>query len=233
MAAKYEGLANLGSFLGGVGSVLPVVGNVIGSITGDNKPPDYASLYAQLAPGQAQITTQQYMLGAAMQPVSQAQGLLTQIYGQSAYDQFKNSLNKDQTAAGMLAGIASQYANSAIGAQDLTNKAKIATETLGLETASKMANTYANAAANLQNQILTGEQGMLLPTATATAAAGQTAQQAKNQLAANIGSTNLDIRRQQENTRNAMALQRAQVEGQLALKRYGAGMALAGQAAFA
>jgi hypothetical protein len=233
MAAKYEGLANVGSFLGGVGSFLPGVGSLIGSLTGANQQPDYASLYAQLAPGQSQITTQQYMLGAAMQPVSQAQGLLTQIYGQSAYDQFKNARDKDQTAAGMLAGIASQYSNAAIGAQDLTNKAKIATETLGLETASKMANTYATAAANLQNQILTGEQGMLLPTATATAAAGQTAQQAKNQLAANIGATNLDIRKQQENTRNAMALQRAQVEGQLALKRYGAGMALAGQAAFA
>ena len=226
-------LAALGSFLGNVGGAASGIGSLVGALSGAGQQPDYASLYAQLAPGQSQITTQQYMLGAAMQPVSQAQGLLTQIYGQSAYDQFKNARDKDQTAAGMLAGIASQYANAAIGAQDLTNKAKIATETLGLETASKMANTYANAAANLQNQILTGEQGMLLPTATATAAAGQTAQQAKNQLAANIGATNLDIRRQQENTRNAMALQRAQVEGQLALKRYGAGMALAGQAAFA
>jgi hypothetical protein len=226
-------LAALGSFLGNVGGAASGIGNLVGAFTGAGQQPDYASLYAQLAPGQSQITTQQYMLGAAMQPVSQAQGLLTQIYGQSAYDQFKNARDKDQTAAGMLAGIASQYSNAAIGAQDLTNKAKIATETLGLETASKMANTYATAAANLQNQILTGEQGMLLPTATATAAAGQTAQQAKNQLAANIGATNLDIRKQQENTRNAMALQRAQVEGQLALKRYGAGMALAGQAAFA
>ena len=141
MAAKYEGLANVGSFLGGVGSFLPGVGSLIGSLTGANQQPDYASLYAQLAPGQSQITTQQYMLGAAMQPVSQAQGLLTQIYGQSAYDQFKNARDKDQTAAGMLAGIASQYSNADIGAQDLTNKAKIATETLGLETASKMANT--------------------------------------------------------------------------------------------
>jgi hypothetical protein len=65
------------------------------------------------------------------------------------------------------------------------------------------------------------------------AAAGQTAQQGKNQLASNIASTNLDIRQQQEQTRNQMALQRAQIEGQLALRREARGAALAGQAAFA
>jgi hypothetical protein len=74
---------------------------------------------------------------------------------------------------------------------------------------------------------------LLNPTAASLAAAGQTAQQGKNLLATNIGSTNLGIRQQQEQTRNELVKQRAATEGQLALKRYGAGLALAGQAAFA
>jgi hypothetical protein len=43
----------------------------------------------------------------------------------------------------------------------------------------------------------------------------------------------MDIRREQEKTKNALALQRGQVEGQLAMKRFGAGMALAGAQMFA
>jgi hypothetical protein len=85
----------------------------------------------------------------------------------------------------------------------------------------------------LANTTLTGEAQTLLPTATAVASAGQTAQQGKNQLAASIGAANLDIRKEQERTRNQMALQRAQTEGQLALRREARSAALGGQAAFA
>jgi hypothetical protein len=230
--AALAGLANFGSFLGGVGSAAGGIGSLFGALGGGGQP-DYASLYAQLAPGQTALTTQQYLLGAQLQPWIQAMGAETTIRGQSAYDQFKNALNKDQTAAGMLAGISSQYASSAIGLQDLGAKGRLATETLGVESAKNLAETYATAANNLATTTLTGEAQSLLPTAQAVASAGQTAQQGKNQLAASIGATNLDIRKQQEQTRNQMALQRAQTEGTLALRRQAMGAALAGQAAFA
>lgn len=226
-------LAGIGSVLGGIGSAAGGIGSLIGAFGGGGGQPDYATLYSQLAPGQTLLSMQQYLMGAQLQPWIQAMGAETTVRGQSAYDQFKNSLNKDQTAAGMLAGISSQYASSAIGLQDLAAKGRLAAETLGLETAKDLATTYATAAYNLANTTMLGEAQTLLPTAQATAAAGQAAQLGKNQLASNIASTNLDIRRQQEQTRNQMALQRANIEGQLALRREARGAALAGQAAFA
>lgn len=233
MVLPLAGLSSVGTFLGGVGTAAGGIGGLFGALGGGGDQPDYASLYAQLAPGQTSLTMQQYLAGAYLQPWVQGMGAETTIRGQSAYDQFKNSLNKDQTAAGMLAGISSQYASSAIGLQDLAAKGRLAAETLGLETANDLAKTYATAAYNLSNTALAGEAQSLLPTAQATAAAGQAAQLGRNQLASNIGSTNLDIRQQQEQTRNQMALQRAQVEGQLALRREARGAALSAQAAFA
>jgi hypothetical protein len=232
MAAKFAGLANLGSLFGGIGTAAGGIGSLLGAFGAGNQP-DYPSLYAQLAPGATQMGVQQTLMGAYLQPWVQAMGAETTIRGQSAYDQFKNALNKDQTAAGMLAGISSQYASSAIGLQDLGAKGRLATETLGVETAKNLADTYATAASNLATSTLAGEYQTLLPTAQAVASAGQTAQQGKNQLAASIGATNLDIRKQQEQTRNQMALQRAQTESTLALRRQAQGAALAGQAAFA
>ena len=225
-------LAGLGSALGGLGTAAGGIGSLFGAMGGGGQT-DYASLYSQLAPGQTRLTTQQYITGATLQPWLTAENAQTQILGQSAYDQFKNALTKDQTAAGMLAGISSQYASSAIGLQDLAAKGRLAAETLGLETANDLAKSYATAASNLANTTLTGEAQTLLPTATAVANAGQTAQQGKNQLAASIGSANLDIRKEQERTRNQMALQRAQTESQLALRREARSAALGGQAAFA
>jgi hypothetical protein len=52
-------------------------------------------------------------------------------------------------------------------------------------------------------------------------------------MVSDISRTNLDISKMQENTRSQLAVQRGNIEGQLALKRYGAGMALAGQRMFA
>ena len=230
-------LANFGTFLGGAGAAAGGIGSLFGALGGGRTQQpsldDQATLYAQLAAGQVPLTMQQYRYGAMLQPWLQAEGAETQIAGQSAYDQFKNALQKDQTAAGQLAGIASQYASSAIGLQDLAGKGRLAAETLGIETAGNMAKNYATAASNLATGTLSGEAGLLNPTGASLAAAGQTAQQGKNLLATNIGSTNLGIRQQQEQTRNELVKQRAATEGQLALKRYGAGLALAGQAAFA
>lgn len=225
-------LAAAGEFLGGFGQAAAGIGTLAGALQGGQQP-DYPSLYAQLAPGATQMAVQQTLMGAQLQPWLQAMGAETTIRGQNAYDQWKLSADKDKTAAGTLAGISSQYASSAIGLQDLGAKGRLATETLGVELAKTAAETYATAAANLANTTLTGEAQALLPTAQAVAAAGQTAQQGKNQLASSIASTNLNIRQQQEQTRNQMALKRADIEGQLALRREARGAALAGQAAFA
>ena len=188
---------------------------------------------AQLAPGQTVLTTQQYELGARLQPVLQAQSLLSKIYGESAWRQFTDASDKDKTAAGMLAGITSQYANSAIGAQDKANLSKIAAETLGFENAAKIANTYASAAAALKQQELTGLQALLAPTSQALASAGQTAQQGKNQLASNIGATNLEIKKDQERTRNRLVEIRAATESAFAKSRLAQNIAMTGQAYFA
>lgn len=85
----------------------------------------------------------------------------------------------------------------------------------------------------LESTALQGEQALLQPTATSLASAGQQTLAGQNQLAQMIASTNLDIAKGQENTRNQLALQRGQVEGQLAIKRYGAQMAAQGRASFA
>lgn len=231
-APAFAGLANIGKFLGGAGEAFTGLGTLAGALQSGQQP-DYPSLYAQLAPGATQMAVQQTLLGAQLQPWLQAMGAETTIRGQGAYDQWSLARDKDKTAAGMLAGISSQYASSAIGLQDLAAKGRLAAETLGLETAGNLAQTYATAAANLANTTLTGEAQALLPTAQAVASAGQTAQQGKNQLAANIASANLNIRQQQEQTRNQMALKRADYEGQMALRREGRSAALAANAAFA
>ena len=85
----------------------------------------------------------------------------------------------------------------------------------------------------LEGTALQGEQALLQPTATALANAGDRTLAGQNQLAQMIASTNLDIAKAQENTRNQLALQRGQIEGQLALRRYGAQMAASGHARFA
>ena len=62
---------------------------------------------------------------------------------------------------------------------------------------------------------------------------GKSSLAGQNQAVANILSSNLRIAEQQEASRNRIAEQMANVEGQLALKRFGRGAALAGKAAVA
>jgi hypothetical protein len=230
-------LAAFGTAATGAGAAATGIGSLISAFRGGGASTtggaDLASLYPELAYGQLPITVEQQKFGYNMQPVLQMQGLQNQILGQTAYNQYQNSLNKDQTAAGMLAGIASQYANNAVDLLTKGKQAQMGMEVLGAENASKIAQTYAAAAGTLQNQILTGESGMLTPTAQATAQAGLAAQTGKNEMARKIGETNLGIRAAQEQTRNALVQQRAATEGQLAMKRLGAGLALGAQRAFA
>ncbi len=133
-----------------------------------------------------------------------------------------------ETGAGGRAGIESQTTlggKQLEGATLLGQGAQTGTTQLGQQTLLSQG--------NLEGAALQGEQALLQPTATSLASAGQQTLAGQNQLAQMIASTNLDIAKGQENTRNQLALQRGQVEGQLAIKRYGAQMAAQGRASFA
>lgn len=195
---------------------------------------DYASLYAgQLLPGNTLLTSAATELATLMAPYIGTEGIQSKVLGQSAYDQFDVAKQKEQSLTGLQTGIASQYASSAIGLGDLAAKAKLSTEMLGPETGAALTRQYAQGVQELATEGLKGQTQLLTPAATAFATMATEAQRASNKLAGDIATTNLDIRKMQEQTRNQLALQRGNIEGQLALKRFGAGMALAGQRAFA
>ena len=130
----------------------------------------------------------------------------------------------------------------ALGQQGIQAQQGIAEKTIGAASeqgaaaqqgTSLLANTLQQGTTELGKQTLTGETALLQPTATGLAQAGTAALAGENALAQNIAKTNLDIRKQQESTRNQLALQRGQVEGQLAMKRFGLQAALGGRAMFA
>lgn len=222
-------LAGAGMALGGIGSA---IGGIFGG--GGGGQADYSALYAsQLSPGQTRLSIAGQELAQMMAPYIRTLNLATNIQGQQAYDQFNQAINKEQMQSGLQAGIASQYASNVLGNQDLAAKARTSTELLGPETAAKLTGLYAQSVSQLQNTGLVGETTLLEPTAKAQATAGLQANLARNQLASDIAKTNLNIRTMQEDTRNKLALQRGQVEGQMALKRMGAGLALAGHRSFA
>lgn len=222
----------IGTALGGAGSLFGAVRG--GSSSGAAPGFDYASLYAgQLLPGNTLLTAAATELATLMAPYVGTEAIQSKVLGQSAYDQFDVAKQKEQTLAGLKAGIASQYASSAIGLGDLAGKARIATEMLGPEAAKGALDNYLAGVRELSLEGLKGQTTLLTPAATALATIGAESQRASNKLAGDIATTNLGIRQQQEQTRNQLALQRGNIEGQLALKRFGAGMAMAGQRAFA
>lgn len=223
VAAGITGVAGLGSALFG-----PKPQSSPGAVY------DYASLYAgQLLPGNTLLTSAATELASMMAPYLGTEAIQSKVLGQSAYDQFDIAKQKEQSLTGLQTGIASQYASSAVGLGDLAAKAKLSTEMIGPETAGALTRQYAQGVQELATEGLKGQTQLLTPAATAFATMATEAQRASNKLAGDIATTNLDIRKMQEQTRNQLALQRGNIEGQLALKRYGAGMALAGQRAFA
>jgi len=221
------------SLITGIGTLATGAGSLIGAVRGGGQQPDFASLYAtQLAPGNTKLTIAGQELAMLMAPYTGTQAATTAAQKENALTQLEQAAQKEQTQAGLQAGIASQYASNAIGLQDLSNKAKLSTELMGPEVASALAKQYGEAVQSLQEKTLTGETSLLAPAAQAFAQAGLSAQTAKNKQVNDLMSSNLRIGERQEDTRNALALQRGQIEGQLALKRFGAGMALAGHQAF-
>jgi len=226
-------LAGTGGTLLGVGSALSGLGALGSAFMGGGGQADYSSLYAQLVPGQARTTLAGQELASMMGAYTGLLGARSSVAQESALGQFDVATQKDLTAAGLQTGIASQLASSAIGLGEAAGKAKLATEMLGPETAASLAKQFGTTAGALQQTGLQGETQLLLPTATAAAQTGLEAAKTRNQQMLATTQTNLNIAKAQEDTRNALALQRGQVEGQLALKRFGAGMAMAGQRAFA
>jgi len=229
------GAGGLGSILAGGGSFLTgaaSIGSLFGG--GGRSQVDFNSLYApQLAPGQTGLNIAGQELGALMAPYVSFQLAQGQLGAQTSYDQFKQASNRDTTQGALQAGIASQYANLAMGLQEKTALSKISTELLGPETAASLAKTYASTVGDLQKTALAGQTSLLQPGAQAQAQATLDAAQTRNKMVSDISRTNLDIAKMQENTRSQLAVQRTKTEGELALKRYGAGMALAGQRMFA
>lgn len=229
-------LAGTAGWLAGGGMALSGLGSVIGAFNaggGGGGQADFSGLYSQLLSQNTPLTIAGQELATLMAPYVGTEAIQSKVLGQSAYDQFDIAKQKEQTLSGLKAGIASQLASSAIGLGDLTKKGEIATQMLGPETASALTKQYALGVQELATEGLKGQANLLTPAATALATMATEAQRTSNRLAGDIAATNLDIRKQQEQTRNQLALQRGQVEGQLALKRFGAGMALAGQRAFA
>jgi len=98
---------------------------------------------------------------------------------------------------------------------------------------SLLANTLQQGTTELGKTTLAGETELLKATSSALPAAGLAALAGENALAQNIAKNTLDIQKQQESTRNQLALLRGQGELQLAMKRFGLQAALGGRAMFA
>lgn len=199
--------------------------------------PDYAgqaALYtAQMSPYNTRLTVAAQELAAMQAPYLGAEGAQQQVLGQSQYDIFDAARQKDLAESNLRLGIAQAYS---LGAADVLTKEaqnKQALELLGAGTQADIAKTYTQAVAGLQDTILRGEKELQIPTATGLAGAGLGALQAKNQLAQNLGTTNLNLRTMEAETQNRLALQRGEIEGQLALKRFAAGLANATHGALA
>jgi len=231
LGGAFSGAA-FGSTLGGIGSAIGGIGGLFGP---KEDRTDYSSLYAQqLAPGATALTIAGQELGALQAPYISTLLAKGQFGAQTAYDQFQQASTRDTTQAGLQAGIASQYASNVLDLQAKTGAAKLSAElALGVEAPKDLAKTYASSVSDLAKTALAGQMTLLNPMVQAQAAATVDANNTRNKMVLNTQTTNLDIAKMQENTRNQLALQRGGIEGQLALKKFGASMALAGQRLFA
>jgi hypothetical protein len=175
-------------------------------------------------------------LATELQPVQTA-GKSAELYGEAASKiAQQGTQNLGEIAKSEILGT-TQLGDTGIKAQQ-----GIAEKTIGAASeqgaaaqqgTSLLANTLQQGTTELGKTTLAGETALLQPTATGLAQAGTAALAGENALAQNIAKTNLDIQKQQESTRNQLALQRGQVEGQLAMKRFGLQAALGGHAMFA
>jgi len=219
-----------------VGTLAGGAGSLIGAARGGGGAPagDYASLYAtQLAPGNVALTTAAQQLAALTGSYVQGLNSNTALQASQSLGQFNQAAYKDQAVTDLLSGMAGAYQSALIGNEDLAAKYKTATEFLGPSTAANLTNLFGQTAGALQGEVLKGESSALNTVTQGQVAQGLQAANLRNESTARLASTNMDIRKEQERTKNALALQRGEVEGKLAMKRFGAGMAMAGARAFA
>jgi len=218
------------------GALAGGVGSLIGATRAPSAPqqtgldPSLAALYtSQLAPGNTLLTSSAQELAAATGLYGGTETILSKILGQSAYDRFKLAAQKDQLSSNLAAAIPAQYASSAIEALSLQNKANLATQLLGTQTAADLTKLYATTQSQIQDRVLQGETNLLTPAVQMSAAMNQDAAANRNMLAQNIATNNLNIRKAQQDTFNQLALQRSQVGGQSKLQREQFGGRLAEQ----
>jgi len=175
-------------------------------------------------------------LAAELQPVQTA-GELAKSYADAASKiSQQGTLSLGDIAGKEISG------TQALGQQGTLSLGDIAGKTIGAASeqgaaaqqgTSLLANTLQQGTTELGKTTLSGETNLLQPTATGLAQSATAALAGENALAQNIAKTNLDIRKQQESTRNQLALQNNLVQGQLNLKRFGLQAALGGHAMFA
>ena len=222
-------LGAIGAFAGGAGSL-------IGAARGGGGAPagDYASLYGtEAAPGNVALTAAAQQLSAITGFYGQALNSNTALQASQSLGQFNQAAYKDQALTELLSGMAGAYQSGLIENESLAAKYRTATEFLGAATAAAATNMFNQTAGALQGEVLKGESSALNTVTQGQVAQGLEAANLRNRSVAQLASTNMDIRKEQERTKNALALQRGEVEGKLAMKRFGAGMAMAGARAFA
>jgi hypothetical protein len=164
-----------------------------------------AGIAGQYAGSDIGLTTKakEGLLATELTPVETAKDFAKQ-YGES-----QTTLGGQQIAGASQLGVGAQQGTAQLGQQTLASQADVAGKTL------------------------TGETSLLQPTATTLAQAGGQVLAGQNQLASDIAGTNLAVFRDQEKTRNQLALQRGEVEGKMAMRRLGAQMAWGGHTSFA
>jgi hypothetical protein len=212
--------------IGAAGTLAGGVGSLIGATRAPSAPqqmgldPGMAALYtAQLAPGNTRLTAAAQELAAATGLYGGTETILSKILGQSAYDRFKIAAQKDQLSANLAAAIPAQYASETIANLGLQQKSNLAMQLLGAQTAADLTKAYAATQSQIQDRVLQGETSLLTPAVEMSAKMNQDAAANRNLLAQSIASSNLDIRKAQQNTFNELALQRSKIGGESKLQR--------------
>ena len=141
------------------------------------------------------------------------------IRGQGALDQLGVAREQALGESALRLGLASQYGGLAAGVLGQRGQSMNQLGLLGPAGQADLARNYGTAAAALEKGILEGEKGLLQPTATGLAQAGLDKLKASTQAANNLLSSNLAIRLKEQDTMNALALKRADIQGNLALRR--------------
>ena len=231
MAAFLPALtAGLGAATAGVGLFNQIRGGGQQAVPG----PDLSPLYlSRLGPGQTQMTVEAQKLAALTGPYLNTLNTGIDLNAYQAFAQIDEAARKAASQTQFIAGRAGLTQSNILGLENDAGKYKTATEFLGPSTAAAMTNMYGTAAANLQNTVLSGESSAYNTMTQGALNFVLNAQSARNNMMLNQQKTNLEIARARQATKDKQSLLRGQTEAQMALKRMGAGMALAGQATFA